>query len=683
MGNPFADMGVQPQTLQASLVIASQSMDKTPPTSTISTVSSRNVVEGQTVTVSGTATDVGGGVIGAVQVSSDGGATWHPASGQVGSGSMNWTYSFTAPAPGTHTIESRAVDDSLNLETPGTGVSYTVTPSTAISLFGSSIIPPIANDPNAVEVGVKFTAATSGLISGIRFYKGSTNTGTHVGDLWSASGALLATVTFTNETASGWQQASFASPVSISAGTTYIASFHTNTGNYADTPYYFATYQGQSDGSLNAPGDSLNGVFAYSANSTFPNNVSTDTADNYWVDIVFNDSGHLPPVLSNVAASASYTAGATATTLSSGTTDSDPGGSTTLVSGTVSISSGLFAGDVLAASTSGTNVTASYSASTGVMSLTGADTLAHYQQVLDSVSYSSSSQNPTNFGADPSRTVSWVVNDGTVNSATQTTTINITGGPATASLFSASNTPAQTNQNDGSPLEVGVKFQSSVAVQITALKFYRSPSDSGSDVLDLWMANGTKLASATFTNTAASGWQTVTLTTPAAISANTTYVASYHTSGFYVETDNFFTTAFTSGVLTAPSTTTAGGNGVYAYGGTSTTGIFPTNTFSAANYWADVVYYQPTSISVIIAGTAQEGQTLTANPSGAVTGYQWQSFIGGTWTNISGATSSTYVVQETNEGNQLRVHVTSSGGSRSEEHTSELQSLRHLVCRLL
>ena len=125
------------------------------------------------------------------------------------------------------------------------------------------------------------------------------------------------------------------------------------------------------------------------------------TGDNFWVDIVFNDSGHLPPVLSNVAGSASYAAGATATTLSSGTTVSDPGGSTTLVSGTVSISSGLFTGDMLAASTSGTNITASYSASTGVLSLTGSDTLAHYQQVLDSVSYSSSNQNPTNYGADP------------------------------------------------------------------------------------------------------------------------------------------------------------------------------------------------------------------------------------------------------------------------------------------
>jgi phospholipase C len=134
------------------------------------------------------------------------------------------------------------------------------------------------------------------------------------------------------------------------------------------------------------------------------------------------------PVLSNVAVSASYSAGGTATTLSSGTTVSDPE-SANLVSGTVSISSGTFlTGDTLAAVTTGTSITASYNTSTGVLSLTGSDTLAHYQQVLDSFSYSSSSQNPTNSGADPSRTVSWVVNDGTLNSATQTTTINITGG---------------------------------------------------------------------------------------------------------------------------------------------------------------------------------------------------------------------------------------------------------------
>ena len=132
-------------------------------------------------------------------------------------------------------------------------------------------------------------------------------------------------------------------------------------------------------------------------------------------------------MLGNVAVSASYSAGGTATTLSSGTTVSDPD-STNLVSGTVSITSGFAAGDTLAATTAGTSITASYNASTGVLSLSGSDTLAHYQQVLDSVAYSSSSQDPTSSGADPSRTISWVVNDGTLNSAMQTTTVNITTG---------------------------------------------------------------------------------------------------------------------------------------------------------------------------------------------------------------------------------------------------------------
>ena len=75
-----------------------------------------------------------------------------------------------------------------------------------------------------------------------------------------------------------------------------------------------------------------------------------------------------------------------------------------------------------------------------------------------------------------------------------------------------------------------MKFTSSTAGQVTALKFYRSANDNGPDVLDLWSATGTKLASATFTNTSASGWQTVALATPVPISANTTYVASYHTT---------------------------------------------------------------------------------------------------------------------------------------------------------
>jgi hypothetical protein len=62
---------------------------------------------------------------------------------------------------------------------------------------------PADSDTVPVEVGVKFRADTNGSITGIRFYKASTNTGTHVGNLWTSTGTNLGTVTFTGETASG------------------------------------------------------------------------------------------------------------------------------------------------------------------------------------------------------------------------------------------------------------------------------------------------------------------------------------------------------------------------------------------------------------------------------------------------------------------------------------------------
>ncbi|NEK16413.1 hypothetical protein GR257_16315 [Rhizobium leguminosarum] len=38
------------------------------------------------------------------------------------------------------------------------------------------------------------------------------------------------------------------------------------------------------------------------------------------------------------------------------------------------------------------------------------------------------------------------------------------------------------------------------------------------------------------------------------------------------------------------SSAAARGNGVYAYGGFATTGLFPTSTYDSANYYADVVF---------------------------------------------------------------------------------------------
>jgi Domain of unknown function (DUF4082) len=128
----------------------------------------------------------------------------------------------------------------------------------------------------------------AGYITGIRFYKGSTNTGTHVGHLWTTTGTLLATATFTNESASGWQQVNFSTPVAITAGTTYVASYFAPMGHYAGDSFYFVPI-GVTSGALTALSDSAaggNGVYQYGATGGFPSNSYFGT--NYWVDVVFS-----------------------------------------------------------------------------------------------------------------------------------------------------------------------------------------------------------------------------------------------------------------------------------------------------------------------------------------------------------------------------------------------------------
>ena len=542
MVNEFADMGVQPQTLQASLTIATQSADHTPPTSTITSVSSLTPVEGQTVTVSGNATDVGG-VIGGVMVSSDGGSTWHPATSGVGAASETWTYTFTAGTAGAHTLESKAIDSSVNVETPSDAVTYTVQPSPNLSIFNATDTPGVANsgDPNPAEVGMKFVSASSGEITGIRFYKGSQNTGTHIGDLGSSSGQLLASASFTNETASGWQQVNFAQPVHIQAGQTYIASYHTTTG-YSYTDYYFDNVgAGFTKGSLTATGNGQNGVYAYGANPVFPTTVPFANGDNYWVDVVFDDTSLAPQANDD---SLSVTE-----------------------NGSLSIS----ASQLLANDTDPKNLS---------FTLTSVS-----NPVNASVSYNSQTQTvsftPT-AGFAGTAGFDYTITDSSGTTGTGHVTVNVAYPVTAQSLFSTNATPSQSNSNDSQSVEVGLKFTASVNGVLTGLRFYKDVANTGTHVADIWSSTGQLLDSATFSNETASGWQEVNFTTPLVITAGATYVASYHGDGNYSDTPNYFSLPVTNGDLTAPA-----GNGVYSYG---TNSIFPTKTYDATNYWVDPVF---------------------------------------------------------------------------------------------
>ena len=94
-------------------------------------------------------------------------------------------------------------------------------------------------------------------------------------DLWSSTRQLLASARFTNETASGWQQVIFSNPVHVTPNTTYVASYHSSTGDTSEEDYYFALGAGLDNPPLNAPADGNggpNGVYAFGPAGTFPNN---------------------------------------------------------------------------------------------------------------------------------------------------------------------------------------------------------------------------------------------------------------------------------------------------------------------------------------------------------------------------------------------------------------------------
>ena len=127
-----------------------------------------------------------------------------------------------------------------------------------------------SGDGGNINLGVKFTASVGGQVTGIRFYKAATNTGTHVGSLWSSSGQVLGSATFASESASGWQTVLFSQPVQITAGTTYVASYFAPNGHYSYTGSGFSS--AVTNGPLQAPANATtpNGVYAYSGQNSFP-----------------------------------------------------------------------------------------------------------------------------------------------------------------------------------------------------------------------------------------------------------------------------------------------------------------------------------------------------------------------------------------------------------------------------
>ncbi|WP_155341913.1 DUF4082 domain-containing protein, partial [Acrocarpospora corrugata] len=178
----------------------------------------------------------------------------------------------------------------------------------------STIKPPLHRDKTPMELGTRFTVARDGWVAGVRFYKAKGEKGKHTGSLWDAKGAKLASVQFTAETPSGWQEARFGAPVKVRAGTTYTISYHSTHGTYVGKP----GVTGLSAGPMAIPAR-RNGVYRYGT-SGFPRE-SNPKNYHYYVDPIFRwmdwrpkgDNASNPPVTPAETVTASTPPGTTTT----------------------------------------------------------------------------------------------------------------------------------------------------------------------------------------------------------------------------------------------------------------------------------------------------------------------------------------------------------------------------------
>lgn len=167
------------------------------------------------------------------------------------------------------------------------------------------------------------------------------------------------------------------------------------------------------------------------------------------------------PVLSVAPPAVGYTEQAVPVPVDAGLTLSDADDSQ-MASATVSIGAGGFvAGDTLAVNTAGTGITATYNPATGVLTLSGNDSVANYQQVLRSLSFSSTSDDPTANTTRTGRTLTIAVTDANsdgAGAATTTTSRNVTLTPVndTPVISGTGSTRSYTENGAAIALEPGL-----------------------------------------------------------------------------------------------------------------------------------------------------------------------------------------------------------------------------------
>ncbi len=168
-------------------------------------------------------------------------------------------------------------------------------------------------------------------------------------------------------------------------------------------------------------------------------------------------------------------------------------------------------------------------------------------------------------------------------------------------------TPSNANATDNTAYELGMKFQSTKNGRITAIRYFKAASETGSHAGKIWSSTGSVLANVAFTSETASGWQQQALSTPINIQANTTYVVSVNVNSHFPISYNALASSVVNGDLKSVAD---GNNAVYGSPGT-----LPTNSYQNSNYFRDIVFVVSSTISKV-SGDNQSGTagTALANP---------------------------------------------------------------------
>lgn len=445
----------------------------------------------------------------------------------------------------------------------------------ACSLFGTPTGAANFSEGTDLELGVKVIPDQDGYISGVKFYKQGAMSGVHTGRLWAVDGTPLASITYT-ETASGWQEATFSTPVFVTAGTTYVASTTFNDGRYIATSSYFTT--DIINGPLKAPSSASsggNGVFAGNGGD-FP--ASSFNAANYWIDVIFFATAQ--PEVTAVTPTAGATNEQLGTTISATFSTSMDTATLTSDKFIVEDASGDPVPGVI--SYDGASKTASFVADEGF------EVNTEYTILLKG---GTGDVLKNNAGLPLAADYTW--------SFTTTAT-----SVCPCSLKEKVNPTNVLTATDAAPVELGVKIKPSSNGYITSLRYFKPLlSNDTTNAARVWSSTGTSLASATFDNQSDYGWQEAKLSTPLRVYKNQLYIISYTASSTYVSSNgaltgqniqNGYLTAFANDSSENAATSSGNRNGVFNING----GNYPGTGSTTGNYyWIDAVFSTTSTIT--------------------------------------------------------------------------------------